>query len=568
MLAAYQFFIHGMSQYKPGDQVFVFCRYCPWRSGEKFMVARTYVAGTQAPRIARSDGWVPATVVDVAERNPLHELSAAAGVPAAQDAQSTSWWVRVRYNDRIWVDSKGQVLEESSLFQWVSESSGDLCMQAPIVDLSVLCVRWGGTAPVDDRRFDFAVSDKLIHECMQAVLGRHSRRVEVHTVHVTSSADLDRINEHWALSTMSASAVKVGMYFLWGCNNDSKPGYVLSQHLLGLMERMESVGIVTRYPNHSQLYRAITSKEYQAVLCTSPKLAVPPTIAVPSSLLLANAERTCEKTLESLTSMKRFLGITGGSSLGVVKVGNEWMGDGVRAFSGSSDLREKAISMLNGAHGRPAVLLVQDRIRHVVCEPRVFVYNGTVKGIRYTWNEKHNPETGRIHALRTCSQRWAAKERFEGDSAAQQYVEKRIAELVKEWNMWLIAAGGEVPVFVRMDFLVERISDELTESEDSSMSTNENTAEEGWTFPDDGDEAETNNASSDSVLPTSPMTAADEAYAKKFRVWTCELGEIGSSMVGFREGRDMLWESIADSCAPPAPVKKPSRPPPRLPPKP
>jgi hypothetical protein len=358
------------------------------------------------------------------------------------------------------------------------------------------------------------------------------------------------------------------MYFLWGCNNDSKPGYVLSQHLIGLMEKMESVGIVTRYPNHSHLYKAITSKEYQAVLCTNLRLGIPPTIAVPSSLFLASADRTCEKTLETLNNMKAFLGLSCASSLGVVKVGNEWMGDGVRAFNGPTDLREKVVSMLDGAHGRPAVLLVQDRIRHVVCEPRVFVYNGTVKGIRYTWNEKHNPETGRIHALRTCSQRWAGKERFEGDSAAQQYVEKRIAELVKEWNMWLIAAGGEVPVFVRMDFLVERISEEGLDDKDSNLNSDEHTGDEGWTFTDEAEETDANKASSDNILPTSPITAADEAYAKKFRVWTCELGEIGSSMVGFRQGRDMLWECIADSCGIPAVTKKPSRPPPRLPPKP
>ena len=519
------------------------------------MVARTYVAGTQAPRITKSDGWVSATVVDVADRNPLHDLATAAGVPPAT-VPDASWWIRVRYNDRVWVDSKGVVLDEKSLFQWVSESSGDIVSSLPGTDLSVLCVRWGGAVPVDDRRFDFAVSDKLVQECMQTVLSKHSKKIEVHTVHVTSSSDLNKVSELWVSEALSPAPQRVGMYFLWGCNNDSKPGYVLSRDLVGLMERMESVGIVTRYPNHSQLYKSITSKEYQATLCTNERLSIPVTIAVPSALLITSPENTCGKTLENLTLLKAEPVLDG-----VVKVGNEWMGDGVRAFSGPSDLKSKALAMLEGSHGSPPVVLVQERVRHVVCEPRVFVYNGTVRGIRYTWNEKHNPETGRIHALRTCPQSRAARERFEGDVGAQTFVEKRIVQLVKSWNDWLIAAGGEVPVFVRIDFLVEKIGDASKSDNEESA---EGTTEEGWNFTEDAEETE-EMKSSDSILPTAPMGLADEIYAKKFRVWTCELGEIGSSMVGFREGRQMLWDAIADSCTVHVPLKKPTRPPPRLP---
>jgi hypothetical protein len=460
------------------------------------------------------------------------------------------------------VDSKGVILDENSLFQWVSESSGDILANHPGVDLSVLCVRWGGLMPVDDRRFDFAVSDKLIQECMQTVLSKHGTRkkIEVHTVHVTSSSDLNSVSELWASEALSPAPQRVGMYFLWGCNNDSKPGYVLSKNLVGLMERMESVGIVTRYPNHSQLYKCITSKEYQATLCTNEGLSIPATIAVPSALLLANDDKTCSKTLENLALLKAERVLDG-----VVKVGNEWMGDGVRAFSGPTDLKSKALAMLEGSHGSPPVVLVQEKIRHVVCEPRVFVYNGTVGGIRYTWNEKHNPETGRIHALRTCPQSRAARERFDGDIGAQTFVEKRIVQLVKSWNNWLIAAGGEVPVFVRIDFLVEKIGD-TTKSDDKESGGD--TLEEGWNFSEDTEESEEMMKSSDSILPTAPIGPADEIYAKKFRVWTCELGEIGSSMVGFREGRQMLWNAIAESCAVHMPLKKPTRPPPRLPQKP
>jgi len=514
------------------------------------MVAKNFASAAQ--RIGKSDGWMPAVVIEVLESDPQAVLAQTARLPI--ESPSTGPFVRVQFKDKYWVDAKNQVLPESSLFQTFHVN--DVVRDIPKIDLSVLVVRWGGQVPVDEQRFDFAVSDNLIQECMHAIHAKNNsgKSVEIFTAHVGSTDDLHRVNEFWASEAMSQGANKVGFYFLWGCNNDGKPGYVLSSALLGLMERMESVGIVTRYPNHSQLYKAITSKEYQASLCTNEALALPPTIAVPSSLWLSSPARTAQRTMESLA---KICGKT--VTEGVIKVGCEWMGDGVRSFSGSQELESRAVNMLNGTHGKPPTLLVQQRIKHVVCEPRVLVFNGQVKGIRYTWNEKHNAETGRIHALRTCPQSRAARERFDGDIHAQQFVEKKIRELVKAWNAWLIAAGGEVPVFVRVDFLVERVVEDGEDSDDSlEVETNNGTQE------DDLIQGETQNGNS--ILPEGPFTPADENYAKKFKVWTCELGEIGSSMVGFREGRQMLFDAIAESCSP-AP-RRPSRPAPKLPSKP
>ena len=316
-----------------------------------------------------------------------------------------------------------------------------------------------------------------------------------------------------------------------------------------LMERMESVGIVTKYPNHASLYRLLTSKEYQPLLSTNPLLGIPPSVLVPASKLLANPDSTCAQALRALGTNLCSAEVVAG----VVKVGNEWMGEGVRAFAG--DLRAKAQSLLDGGHGVVKNLIVQKRIPNLVCEPRVFVLNGSVRNVRYTWNEKVDKVTGRIHALRTCPQSRAATERFGGDAGAQRFVEGKIRILVENWNKWLLAVTGEVPVFVRMDFLVEAIdSTTFTESSDHAL--------DGWVVQDEPDTplyAE--------ILP--PLSPEDEArYENKYKVWTCELGEIGSSMVGFREGKDLLFSEIANSCGPveqlPILPKKPTRPPPTL----
>ena len=515
-----------------GSEVEVFCKYCPWIQHQKFMVADSFAAGTQFPRIARSDGWVKAIVTDHSDQDPrtvvLGGQAIAAGIlqcPSRNPAtsQPSGPWVKVKYVDRIWVDKDGSVLSDRSLFQWIDVATNDIRLIPVVPKISALVVRWGGPNPIDEKRFDFAVGDKLIQECMQQLHAKYDRDMEIFSVFVSHTSDLRSISEYWARSALENGQHKVGFYFLWGSNNDRKPGYVLTEDLIGFMERMESVGIVTRYPNHSGLYKIITSKEYQAMLCGNRALRIPATLAVPVAKILS-VQSVFTTTLNQLVQMRKNLFNLPHESFvgGVVKVGHEWMGDGVRVFANTvDDVRTKAQSMVEGLHGKPKTLLFQDRIPLVACEPRVFVYNGEIRNIRYTWNEKLDKVTGRVHAMRTCHSSRAAEEKFDGDIGAQEYVESEIRKIVIAWLDWLVCVSGEIPVFVRIDFLVE----DLRPSRTAAVVA-------------DGES-----------LPPTPSTTT-ERYADQYRVWTCELGEIGSSMVGFREGREMLFKAIADSCVP------------------
>ena len=532
-----------MSAFKPGDDVFVFSKYCPWNAACKFMVAKTIVAGTSNPRLTKSDGWMSARVSEVYDRDPTQALAEAAGIPQSDSTSLNA--VRVQYKDKIWVDAVGQILEERSTYQNFKPSVLVSPDQVPEIKLSVLCVRWGGATAVDGNRFDFAVTDKLIQECLDSIYEQFPQKnLEIFTAYISSSSDLHRVSELWAMEAMAPHSRKVGLYFLWGSNSDGKPGYVLSSDLVGLMERMESVGIVTKYPNHSHLYKQITSKEYQASMCLNEQLALPPTVAVPASLWLQDPQQASFSAMEALSLINPSRPpITDG----VVKVGCAWMNDGVRLFKDQSDLHTKALSLLNSSHGRSPAVLVQHRIKSLLCEPKVFVFNGVVKGIRYTWHRNHDERSGRVSGCNTRHKSQAAKLWFEGDVRAQQYVEKRIGEIVKRWNSWLIAVSGEVPVFVRIDFLVERLDGNEEAGEDQV----------------DTHDAETESlGAGDSVLPSDPITAAEEeAYGSKYKVWTCELGEIGSSMVGFHDGRKMLFDAIAESCT----KRRPTRPAPKPP---
>lgn len=539
-----------MSEYKISDLVEVYCKYCPWRVNDKYMVASTIVCGTQSPRIARSDGWAKAVIVETAEKNPLLAI-----LPPGRDPESPGVWVRIKFLDPVWVDSKGQVLEEKSLFQWLSAKSGNIRLlnPSPIPEVSMVVFRWGGSVPVDERRFDFALSDKLIQECLDCVHAKVPNNLEIFTVHIQHTSDLRKVSHHHIWQSLRGK-LKFGMYFLWGSSSDSKPGYVLANDFIDLMERFESVGIVTKYPNHAQMYRAITSKEYQAALSSCSPLRIPATVSVPVSYILSNLENTVQKIFRSLQTIKKDTQKCDSPIVnGLVKVGYEWMGDGVRAFSGSEDLKAKILSILDGGHGVVKSVLVQERVNSLICEPRVFVFNGIVAGIRYTWNEKEDAKSGRIHALRTCRKERAAEELFQGDIGAQKYVERKIAQLVKDWNVWLLSVGGEVPLFVRIDFLVEKIGGQCKADVGEA-----DTGEDEW----NSEEAEEEELKSDPVLPSPEHHVDDSKYDEIYRVWTCELGEMGSSMVGFREGKRMLFDAVATSCVPVC--KRPVRAAPRL----
>ena len=461
--------------YSVGDLVEVFCRFCPFNLKNKYMVVDSVVAATRTPRAGQTDGWFGGKIVEVSDCDPRQFLL----VNAPPIVRVPNSWVRVQFTDKLWADKNGHLLSEKSLFQWMEISSPDIRPVAVCAPLVCLVVRWGGKEPIDGKRFDFALSDELIQEQMDEIHAQ-CKNIAIYTVWVSSTHELSEISHHWARSIKCT----VAMYFLWGSNSDVLPGYVLHSDLLELMHRMESVGIVTKYPNHAQLYSLITSKMYQPIV--SSEMRIPECILVPVSKFVSNPAQTCREICLRL-------------NFGVVKIGHAWMGDGVRAFEGPEDLHAKCQSLIDTG-AQICSFIVQTRITDIICEPRVFVYNGEITNIRYTWNEKIDQTTGRIHALRTCPQSRAAEERFGGDSQAMNLVEEKIHTLIEKWNKWLISVSGEIPVFVRIDFLVQ----------------------------------------------------------KNLNVWTCELGEIGSSMVGYREGKEFLFKEIAKSMIP----RKPNRPPP------
>jgi hypothetical protein len=497
------------------------------------MVARSIFDGTKFPKILKSDGWMNGRIVDVSAVDP--KVVVMGGTQSGDGP-----WIRVEYLDKIWVDVGAKILSHKSLSQWINVSEqrvrlidsgrpSKVCTNGcPIIGsgarprTGAIVVRWGDVdRPIDENRFDFAVSEKLIYELINKMHAKYD--MEIFSIFISHTSQLGKISENWAAASLAEFDIKIGLYFLWG--------YVLSADLLDVMGRMESVGIVTRYPNHSSLYECITSKEYQPFLASNKALALPATLSVPTSKLHAFPSQTCREVIVNLRSLRRELWSLDDSTFtgGLVKIGNEWMGDGVRAFT-ERDIWVRTQSMME--HGHSRTLIFQDRISNIICEPRVFVINGKIRGIRYTWNEKEDNTTGRIHALRTCSQSRVANEKFNGDFGAVKFVESRIDEIVCEWNKWLICATGEVPVFVRIDFLVQKLID-----------------------PHNGHSAE-DQPPTPSTVDCINSPTMDTDYASKFRVWTCELGEMGSSMVGFREGKDILFDAIVDSLVP-AQSKKP-----------
>lgn len=387
---------------------------------------------------------------------------------------------------------------------------------------------------------------------------------------------MPRISEAWARSTLTRSGCKnlAAMYFLWGAvHGDHKPGYVEYSSLFDLMQRMESVGIPTRWPNPVSLYRVLSSKSWQAALATNTALRIPPTTTIQRADFMQDPTGTCRNAVRALEMQSDVLwsntrALSVYSEKGVVKIGYSWMAEGVKSFYGIIDLEKKARALWESLPNRESTLMVQHRIDDIVTEPRVFVFNGKVEHIRYTEYVNEEMHSGRFRQFRTFSSRDATYRYFNGNHETRRMIENRIEELVEEWLLWLNTAIGCIaPCFVRLDFLVAKAKPGSTTAVGGAGGRQRSPMEEVINSDDDDDETdewyadENSDVSVSEVEPTSPASSyasavsgdmdepVDDSTEFGYEVWTGEVGEIGSSMVGYRDGRQRFFECMAKSCA-------------------
>ncbi|KAF4671076.1 Sphingosine kinase 2 [Perkinsus olseni] len=572
--------------YQEGQQVQAFICQVPESDYDPdmgWMMVGSRVEGQVSPRLGMTDGWVDATIVADFDRSKYRS-----------DLRET--WPVVEYSHTLWADGRGAMLDGSKVYN-LRQSIKMEHIRLPTPErrppsLSLLIVRYGDGTRRVDTRFDMAVTDELITDLMRdGIYATYGTDYECWCAFVRHTSDLPRISEAWARAALTRSGCSnlAAMYFLWGAvHGDHKPGYVEYSALFDLMQRLECVGIPTRWPNPVSLYRVLSSKSWQASLATNTSLRIPPTTTIQRADFMQDPTGTCRKALRALQIQASVLwnntrSLSVYSERGVVKIGYSWMAEGVKAFYGITDLEVKTRALWESLPNNESTLMLQHRIEDIVTEPRVFVFNGKVEHIRYTEYVNEETGSGRFRQFRTFSSRDATYRYFNGDHKTRLVIEGRIRELVEQWMLWInTAVGCTVPCFVRLDFLVSKakpgsttavggVSKRQQASRGTEITTgcsdgDDDDEEDDW-YAEESSDDELGASDSEPVSPSGSYVSADSGDGVVsldddtdfgYEVWTGEVGEIGSSMVGYRDGRQRFFECMAKSCLPD--VGKPSRP--------
>ncbi|KAF4654760.1 Sphingosine kinase 2 [Perkinsus chesapeaki] len=564
---------NGRITYCQGQQVQVFICQVPENDFDPdmgWMMVGSRVEGQVSPRLGMTDGWVDATVVSDFDRSKYR-------------ADMRETWPVVEYCHSLWADGRGAMLDGSKLYN-LRQSVKPERIRLPAEgrrppSLSLLIVRYGDGARRVDTRFDMAVTDELITDLIRdGIYATYGTDYECWCAFVRHTSDLPRISEAWARTALTKSGCSNlgAMYFLWGAvHGDHKPGYVEYSVLFDLMQRMECVGIPTRWPNPVSLYRVLSSKSWQASLATNTALRIPPTTTIQRADFMQDPSGTCRRAVRALQLQANALwggtdSLSVYSERGVVKIGYSWMAEGVKAFYGIGDMERKTRALWESLPNNESTLMVQHRIEDIVTEPRVFIYDGKIEHIRYTEYVNEETSSGRFRQFRTFSSRDATYRYFDGNHDVRLAIEERMKEMVEKWLLWITTAMGcTVPCFVRIDFLVAKAkegsktairverakgSEKTAECEINNGGSDSEEAESG-----DTDEWYADDSSSGSSTPSSYASACSEGEEEEeetfhgevgYEVWTGEVGEIGSSMVGYRGGRQRFFECMAKSCLP------------------
>ena len=366
----------------------------------------------------------------------------------------------------------------------------------PVPCISLLVVRWGSpTTPFDDAEWggqpgeevplsglSASVSNQYIGAvCDETLHRRLGPNYEVLSVFVRSSDDLARL-QYSDLAARLRGRHKCGLYFLWPTRfRDGSPkqqvGMVNAPALFGVMEGMEAVGVPTRFPHPSQLYRTLVAKEWQALLCQAPQFCVPPTTLVNRAHVLTDAPRAAARALNALREL-RSVGVenSGGDlsgtvaarsddidygpdpECGVVKLGYAWEATQVRFFSGELQLAREMTFLCAQEGCESVALLVQGFVPNDF-EMRVYVVQGQQAHVVYSTFDAEEDSRALTHpSFAVKSRAEAIADWLESDEAAMVDAERAVVVLVTRWMRWLTSVSSDAVPAIRMDFLVQRVA--------------------------------------------------------------------------------------------------------------
>lgn len=476
--------------YQNGDNVFVF-----YRMDQLCERHRKYLAvldprhGGYRPRMGLANGWVPARVT------------------RDQDPKVRAGEVCIEYRWQHFYTKQGQCANSS--IGWTEWYPLNFVCKAPAMeplslllpgcqpDLAIVAFRWGGRQHISHCAqwgdTGASISDTFFTSFLEkAVAPALGTSYEVWIVYIEDHSDMYKIADtahlvfgpnHPARRAKHSCA----MFFLWptafeeSCvpteetGSDGGAGLVDQKSFFRMMKSVERAGLPTRFPHCSGLYEQLASKSWTYTLSLTPHLRVPPTIAVPRSLLELGdgCEVAASSAMKSLREAKRQQAVLRGEAdcngsveiaKGVAKLGFSWEALDVKFWKGQRGLQQalhdltQTIEISEELTAQPhdlESLIVQEYIAHDL-ELRIYTVEGKVEGSIYTkfCSIKDNNEFGEFEQLFDKGQ--AAKQWMGDDSAALDDGERQCLELTQHWLAWLRTQTCEVPPAIRFDYFVGR----------------------------------------------------------------------------------------------------------------
>ena len=199
---------------------------------------------------------------------------------------------------------------------------------------------------------------------------------EVFTVFVASGQEMSRIQPSAICQTMTGRH-RAGLYFLWpvmaqdGAIDES--GMVDQGAYFEAVKAFEAVGVCTRFPHPSQLYRTLLSKEWQPTLCLVPSLHIPPAVMVNRASVMASPQRAARLVCSALAEIRsakynkkkpepEALRLAESEARrGVAKMGFAWEAAHVRVFRGEEQMATALYELAAQAGVTSAQVIVQVR---------------------------------------------------------------------------------------------------------------------------------------------------------------------------------------------------------------
>jgi len=176
------------------------------------------------------------------------------------------------------------------------------------------------------------------------------------------------------------------MYYLWPTQKSyasEKPAYCEERSFFNLMERVEAMGIPSRYPAPAQLYRQLCGKLLYTGLCLHKEYKIPPNVRIYASEWLDDEDEVIDNALYALNELRRDLWGKGPCTSGVVKLGFSWMGQDVVKFTSRDDFRDKLRVIFGSLHQIPTSCFVQEFVENRIVELRIHAFADSERGFHY-----------------------------------------------------------------------------------------------------------------------------------------------------------------------------------------